>query len=221
MYLLQHLQRRSSWSTPLHDLCHVPDRRLQDCDKPLMRAKGDRRRRRRPSRSPTGPNKGNTGTQTVSTAARHLTSPPSAGYRLPLQTDDPRRWRRYPTERQATPAPPWKADRCAPEDASDWSMKSLDGSRSASADDYCDITLDARPSTNARVCHQGNLASHPGSEVARNTSTVVDSPARHARPAADLRRAPSAKAQHKQEKDRHGRDVTDATGCRHSSRSGG
>ena len=67
---------------------------------------------------------------------------------------------------------------------SDWSMKSLDGSRSIQipADDYCDIlTLGtALPKYyNAKSTIRGNLAS-PGSEVtfsvtANNTSTVVDS----------------------------------------------
>ena len=108
---------------------------------------------------------------------------------------------------------------------SDWSMKSLDGTKSITIpeDDYCDVlTLGtALPKYyNAKSTIKGNLAS-PGSEVtfsvtANNTSTVVDSqpvisdllPCGMTFVEDSVTGGPSGK-----DKTVTVRDVTDATGC--------
>ena len=107
----------------------------------------------------------------------------------------------------------------------DWSMKSLDGTKSITIpeDDYCDVlTLGtALPKYyNAKSTIKGNLAS-PGSEVtfsvtANNTSTVVDSqpvisdllPCGMTFVEGSVTGGPAGK-----EKTVTVRDVTDATGC--------
>ena len=107
----------------------------------------------------------------------------------------------------------------------DWSMKSLDGTKSITIpeDDYCDVlTLGtALPKYyNAKSTIKGNLAS-PGSEVtfsvtANNTSTVVDSqpvisdllPCGMTFVEGSVTGGPSGK-----DKTVTVRDVTDATGC--------
>ena len=107
----------------------------------------------------------------------------------------------------------------------DWSMKSLDGTKSITIpeDDYCDVlTLGtALPKYyNAKSTIKGNLAS-PGSEVtfsvtANNTSTVVDSqpvisdllPCGMTFVEGSVTGGPAGK-----DKTVTARDVTDATGC--------
>ena len=182
----------------------------KDCDKPLMRVKTIDTQTTTPIEITYWTNKGNTGTQTVyrgkafdfsSFAADeyltvfHYKQTIPAGESSILNVAGPVGAGTPTTEdgttyvQADTNSAAWKAGKSdqyvrVQNCVSDWSMKSLDGSRSIQipADDYCDIlTLGtALPKYyNAKSTIKGNLAS-PGSEVtfsvtANNTSTVVDS----------------------------------------------
>ena len=182
----------------------------KDCDKPLMRVKTIDTQTTTPIEITYWTNKGNTGTQTVyrgkafdfsSFAADeyltvfHYKQTIPAGESSILNVAGPVGAGTPTTEdgttyvQADTNSAAWKAGKSdqyvrVQNCVSDWSMKSLDGSRSIQipADDYCDIlTLGtALPKYyNAKSTIRGNLAS-PGSEVtfsvtANNTSTVVDS----------------------------------------------
>ena len=182
----------------------------KDCDKPLMRVKTMDTQTTTPIEITYWTNKGNTGTQTVyrgkafdfsSFAADeyltvfHYKQTIPAGESSILNVAGPVGAGTPTTEdgttyvQADTNSAAWKAGKSdqyvrVQNCVSDWSMKSLDGSRSIQipADDYCDIlTLGtALPKYyNAKSTIKGNLAS-PGSEVtfsvtANNTSTIVDS----------------------------------------------
>ena len=182
----------------------------KDCDKPLMRVHTIDTQTTTPIEITYWTNKGNTGTQTVyrgkafdfsSFAADeyltvfHYKQTIPAGESSILNVAGPVGAGTPTTEdgttyvQADTNSAAWKAGKSdqyvrVQNCVSDWSMKSLDGSRSIQipADDYCDIlTLGtALPKYyNAKSTIRGNLAS-PGSEVtfsvtANNTSTVVDS----------------------------------------------
>ena len=182
----------------------------KDCDKPLMRVKTIDTQTTTPIEITYWTNKGNTGTQTIyrgkafdfsSFAADeyltvfHYKQTIPAGESSILNVAGPVGAGTPTTEdgttyvQADTNSAAWKAGKSdqyvrVQNCVSDWSMKSLDGSRSIQipADDYCDIlTLGtALPKYyNAKSTIKGNLAS-PGSEVtfsvtANNTSTVVDS----------------------------------------------
>ena len=182
----------------------------KDCDKPLMRVKTIDTQTTTPIEITYWTNKGNTGTQTVyrgkafdfsSFAADeyltvfHYKQTIPAGESSILNVAGPVGAGTPTTEdgttyvEADTNSAAWKAGKSdqyvrVQNCVTDWSMKSLDGSRSIQipADDYCDIlTLGtALPKYyNAKSTIKGNLAS-PGSEVtfsvtANNTSTVVDS----------------------------------------------
>ena len=182
----------------------------KDCDKPLMRVKTMDTQTTTPIEITYWTNKGNTGTQTIyrgkafdfsSFAADeyltvfHYKQTIPAGESSILNVAGPVGAGTPTTEdgttyvQADTNSAAWKAGKSdqyvrVQNCVSDWSMKSLDGSRSIQipADDYCDIlTLGtALPKYyNAKSTIKGNLAS-PGSEVtfsvtANNTSTIVDS----------------------------------------------
>ena len=182
----------------------------KDCEKPLMRVKTIDTQTTTPIEITYWTNKGNTGTQTVyrgkafdfsSFAADeyltvfHYKQTIPAGESSILNVAGPVGAGTPTTEdgttyvEADTNSAAWKAGKSdqyvrVQNCVTDWSMKSLDGSRSIQipADDYCDIlTLGtALPKYyNAKSTIKGNLAS-PGSEVtfsvtANNTSTVVDS----------------------------------------------
>ena len=182
----------------------------KDCDKPLMRVHTIDTQTTTPIEITYWTNKGNTGTQTIyrgkafdfsSFAADeyltvfHYKQTIPAGESSILNVAGPVGAGTPTTEdgttyvQADTNSAAWKAGKSdqyvrVQNCVSDWSMKSLDGSRSIQipADDYCDIlTLGtALPKYyNAKSTIKGNLAS-PGSEVtfsvtANNTSTVVDS----------------------------------------------
>ena len=182
----------------------------KDCDKPLMRVHTIDTQTTTPIEITYWTNKGNTGTQTIyrgkafdfsSFAADeyltvfHYKQTIPAGESSILNVAGPVGAGTPTTEdgttyvQADTNSAAWKAGKSdqyvrVQNCVSDWSMKSLDGSRSIQipADDYCDIlTLGtALPKYyNAKSTIRGNLAS-PGSEVtfsvtANNTSTVVDS----------------------------------------------
>ena len=182
----------------------------KDCDNPLMRVHTIDTQTTTPIEITYWTNKGNTGTQTIyrgkafdfsSFAADeyltvfHYKQTIPAGESSILNVAGPVGAGTPTTEdgttyvQADTNSAAWKAGKSdqyvrVQNCVSDWSMKSLDGSRSIQipADDYCDIlTLGtALPKYyNAKSTIRGNLAS-PGSEVtfsvtANNTSTVVDS----------------------------------------------
>lgn len=223
----------------------------KDCDKPLMRVKTIDTQTTTPIEITYWTNKGNTGTQTVyrgkafdfsSFAADeyltvfHYKQTIPAGESSILNVAGPVGAGTPTTEdgttyvQADTNSAAWKAGKSdqyvrVQNCVSDWSMKSLDGSRSIQipADDYCDIlTLGtALPKYyNAKSTIKGNLAS-PGSEVtfsvtANNTSTVVDSqpvisdllPCGMTFVEDSVTGGPAGK-----EKTVTVRDVTDATGC--------
>ena len=223
----------------------------KDCDKPLMRVKTIDTQTTTPIEITYWTNKGNTGTQTVyrgkafdfsSFAADeyltvfHYKQTIPAGESSILNVAGPVGAGTPTTEdgttyvEADTNSAAWKAGKSdqyvrVQNCVSDWSMKSLDGSRSIQipADDYCDIlTLGtALPKYyNAKSTIKGNLAS-PGSEVtfsvtANNTSTVVDSqpvisdllPCGMTFVEDSVTGGPAGK-----EKTVTVRDVTDATGC--------
>ena len=223
----------------------------KDCDKPLMRVKTIDTQTTTPIEITYWTNKGNTGTQTVyrgkafdfsSFAADeyltvfHYKQTIPAGESSILNVAGPVGAGTPTTEdgttyvEADTNSAAWKAGKSdqyvrVQNCVSDWSMKSLDGSRSIQipADDYCDIlTLGtALPKYyNAKSTIKGNLAS-PGSEVtfsvtANNTSTVVDSqpvisdllPCGMTFVEDSVTGGPAGK-----EKTVKVRDVTDATGC--------
>ena len=223
----------------------------KDCDKPLMRVKTIDTQTTTPIEITYWTNKGNTGTQTVyrgkafdfsSFAADeyltvfHYKQTIPAGESSILNVAGPVGAGTPTTEdgttyvQADTNSAAWKAGKSdqyvrVQNCVSDWSMKSLDGSRSIQipADDYCDIlTLGtALPKYyNAKSTIKGNLAS-PGSEVtfsvtANNTSTVVDSqpvisdllPCGMTFVEGSVTGGPAGK-----EKTVTVRDVTDATGC--------
>ena len=223
----------------------------KDCDKPLMRVKTIDTQTTTPIEITYWTNKGNTGTQTVyrgkafdfsSFAADeyltvfHYKQTIPAGESSILNVAGPVGAGTPTTEdgttyvEADTNSAAWKAGKSdqyvrVQNCVTDWSMKSLDGSRSIqiSADDYCDIlTLGtALPKYyNAKSTIKGNLAS-PGSEVtfsvtANNTSTVVDSqpvisdllPCGMTFVEDSVTGGPAGK-----EKTVTVRDVTDATGC--------
>ena len=223
----------------------------KDCDKPLMRVKTIDTQTTTPIEITYWTNKGNTGTQTVyrgkafdfsSFAADeyltvfHYKQTIPAGESSILNVAGPVGAGTPTTEdgttyvQADTNSAAWKAGKSdqyvrVQNCVSDWSMKSLDGSRSIQipADDYCDIlTLGtALPKYyNAKSTIRGNLAS-PGSEVtfsvtANNTSTVVDSqpvisdllPCGMTFVEDSVTGGPAGK-----EKTVTVRDVTDATGC--------
>ena len=223
----------------------------KDCDKPLMRVKTIDTQTTTPIEITYWTNKGNTGTQTVyrgkafdfsSFAADeyltvfHYKQTIPAGESSILNVAGPVGAGTPTTEdgttyvEADTNSAAWKAGKSdqyvrVQNCVSDWSMKSLDGSRSIQipADDYCDIlTLGtALPKYyNAKSTIKGNLAS-PGSEVtfsvtANNTSTVVDSqpvisdllPCGMTFVEGSVTGGPAGK-----EKTVTVRDVTDATGC--------
>ena len=223
----------------------------KDCDKPLMRVKTMDTQTTTPIEITYWTNKGNTGTQTVyrgkafdfsSFAADeyltvfHYKQTIPAGESSILNVAGPVGAGTPTTEdgttyvEADTNSAAWKAGKSdqyvrVQNCVSDWSMKSLDGSRSIQipADDYCDIlTLGtALPKYyNAKSTIKGNLAS-PGSEVtfsvtANNTSTVVDSqpvisdllPCGMTFVEDSVTGGPSGK-----DKTVAVRDVTDATGC--------
>ena len=223
----------------------------KDCDKPLMRVKTIDTQTTTPIEITYWTNKGNTGTQTVyrgkafdfsSFAADeyltvfHYKQTIPAGESSILNVAGPVGAGTPTTEdgttyvQADTNSAAWKAGKSdqyvrVQNCVSDWSMKSLDGSRSIQipADDYCDIlTLGtALPKYyNAKSTIKGNLAS-PGSEVtfsvtANNTSTVVDSqpvisdllPCGMTFVENSVTGGPAGK-----EKTVTVRDVTDATGC--------
>ena len=223
----------------------------KDCDKPLMRVKTMDTQTTTPIEITYWTNKGNTGTQTVyrgkafdfsSFAADeyltvfHYKQTIPAGESSILNVAGPVGAGTPTTEdgttyvEADTNSAAWKAGKSdqyvrVQNCVTDWSMKSLDGSRSIQipADDYCDIlTLGtALPKYyNAKSTIKGNLAS-PGSEVtfsvtANNTSTVVDSqpvisdllPCGMTFVEDSVTGGPAGK-----EKTVTVRDVTDATGC--------
>lgn len=223
----------------------------KDCDKPLMRVHTIDTQTTTPIEITYWTNKGNTGTQTVyrgkafdfsSFAADeyltvfHYKQTIPAGESSILNVAGPVGAGTPTTEdgttyvQADTNSAAWKAGKSdqyvrVQNCVSDWSMKSLDGSRSIQipADDYCDIlTLGtALPKYyNAKSTIKGNLAS-PGSEVtfsvtANNTSTVVDSqpvisdllPCGMTFVEDSVTGGPAGK-----EKTVTVRDVTDATGC--------
>lgn len=223
----------------------------KDCDKPLMRVKTIDTQTTTPIEITYWTNKGNTGTQTVyrgkafdfsSFAADeyltvfHYKQTIPAGESSILNVAGPVGAGTPTTEdgttyvEADTNSAAWKAGKSdqyvrVQNCVTDWSMKSLDGSRSIQipADDYCDIlTLGtALPKYyNAKSTIKGNLAS-PGSEVtfsvtANNTSTVVDSqpvisdllPCGMTFVEDSVTGGPVGK-----EKTVTVRDVTDATGC--------
>ena len=223
----------------------------KDCDKPLMRVKTIDTQTTTPIEITYWTNKGNTGTQTVyrgkafdfsSFAADeyltvfHYKQTIPAGESSILNVAGPVGAGTPTTEdgttyvEADTNSAAWKAGKSdqyvrVQNCVTDWSMKSLDGSRSIQipADDYCDIlTLGtALPKYyNAKSTIKGNLAS-PGSEVtfsvtANNTSTVVDSqpvisdllPCGMTFVEGSVTGGPAGK-----EKTVTVRDVTDATGC--------
>lgn len=223
----------------------------KDCDKPLMRVKTMDTQTTTPIEITYWTNKGNTGTQTIyrgkafdfsSFAADeyltvfHYKQTIPAGESSILNVAGPVGAGTPTTEdgttyvQADTNSAAWKAGKSdqyvrVQNCVSDWSMKSLDGSRSIQipADDYCDIlTLGtALPKYyNAKSTIKGNLAS-PGSEVtfsvtANNTSTVVDSqpvisdllPCGMTFVEDSVTGGPAGK-----EKTVTVRDVTDATGC--------
>ncbi len=223
----------------------------KDCDKPLMRVHTMDTQTTTPIEITYWTNKGNTGTQTIyrgkafdfsSFAADeyltvfHYKQTIPAGESSILNVAGPVGAGTPTTEdgttyvQADTNSAAWKAGKSdqyvrVQNCVSDWSMKSLDGSRSIQipADDYCDIlTLGtALPKYyNAKSTIRGNLAS-PGSEVtfsvtANNTSTVVDSqpvisdllPCGMTFVEGSVTGGPAGK-----EKTVTVRDVTDATGC--------
>ena len=223
----------------------------KDCEKPLMRVKTIDTQTTTPIEITYWTNKGNTGTQTVyrgkafdfsSFAADeyltvfHYKQTIPAGESSILNVAGPVGAGTPTTEdgttyvEADTNSAAWKAGKSdqyvrVQNCVTDWSMKSLDGSRSIQipADDYCDIlTLGtALPKYyNAKSTIKGNLAS-PGSEVtfsvtANNTSTVVDSqpvisdllPCGMTFVEDSVTGGPAGK-----EKTVTVRDVTDATGC--------
>ena len=223
----------------------------KDCSKPLMRVKTMDTQTTTPIEVTYWTNKGNTGTQTIyrgkafdfsSFAADeyltvfHYKQTIPAGESSILNVAGPVGAGTPTTEdgttyvQADTNSAAWKAGKSdqyvrVQNCVSDWSMKSLDGSRSIQipADDYCDIlTLGtALPKYyNAKSTIKGNLAS-PGSEVtfsvtANNTSTVVDSqpvisdllPCGMTFVEGSVTGGPAGK-----EKTVTVRDVTDATGC--------
>lgn len=223
----------------------------KDCDKPLMRVKTIDTQTTTPIEITYWTNKGNTGTQTVyrgkafdfsSFAADeyltvfHYKQTIPAGESSILNVAGPVGAGTPTTEdgttyvQADTNSAAWKAGKSdqyvrVQNCVTDWSMKSLDGSRSIQipADDYCDIlTLGtALPKYyNAKSTIKGNLAS-PGSEVtfsvtANNTSTIVDSqpvisdllPCGMTFVEDSVTGGPAGK-----EKTVTVRDVTDATGC--------
>ena len=223
----------------------------KDCDKPLMRVKTIDTQTTTPIEITYWTNKGNTGTQTVyrgkafdfsSFAADeyltvfHYKQTIPAGESSILNVAGPVGAGTPTTEdgttyvQADTNSAAWKAGKSdqyvrVQNCVTDWSMKSVDGSRSIQipADDYCDIlTLGtALPKYyNAKSTIKGNLAS-PGSEVtfsvtANNTSTVVDSqpvisdllPCGMTFVEDSVTGGPAGK-----EKTVTVRDVTDATGC--------
>ena len=223
----------------------------KDCDKPLMRVHTIDTQTTTPIEITYWTNKGNTGTQTVyrgkafdfsSFAADeyltvfHYKQTIPAGESSILNVAGPVGAGTPTTEdgttyvQADTNSAAWKAGKSdqyvrVQNCVSDWSMKSLDGSRSIQipADDYCDIlTLGtALPKYyNAKSTIKGNLAS-PGSEVtfsvtANNTSTVVDSqpvisdllPCGMTFVEDSVTGGPAGK-----DKTVTVRDVTDATGC--------
>ena len=223
----------------------------KDCEKPLIRVKTIDTQTTTPIEITYWTNKGNTGTQTVyrgkafdfsSFAADeyltvfHYKQTIPAGESSILNVAGPVGAGTPTTEdgttyvEADTNSAAWKAGKSdqyvrVQNCVTDWSMKSLDGSRSIQipADDYCDIlTLGtALPKYyNAKSTIKGNLAS-PGSEVtfsvtANNTSTVVDSqpvisdllPCGMTFVEDSVTGGPAGK-----EKTVTVRDVTDATGC--------
>ena len=223
----------------------------KDCDKPLMRVHTIDTQTTTPIEITYWTNKGNTGTQTIyrgkafdfsSFAADeyltvfHYKQTIPAGESSILNVAGPVGAGTPTTEdgttyvQADTNSAAWKAGKSdqyvrVQNCVSDWSMKSLDGSRSIQipADDYCDIlTLGtALPKYyNAKSTIRGNLAS-PGSEVtfsvtANNTSTIVDSqpvisdllPCGMTFVEGSVTGGPSGK-----DKTVTVRDVTDATGC--------
>ena len=223
----------------------------KDCSKPLMRVKTMDTQTTTPIEITYWTNKGNTGTQTIyrgkafdfsSFAADeyltvfHYKQTIPAGESSILNVAGPVGAGTPTTEdgttyvQADTNSAVWKAGKSdqyvrVQNCVSDWSMKSLDGSRSIQipADDYCDIlTLGtALPKYyNAKSTIRGNLAS-PGSEVtfsvtANNTSTIVDSqpvisdllPCGMTFVEGSVTGGPSGK-----DKTVTVRDVTDATGC--------
>ena len=223
----------------------------KDCSKPLMRVKTMDTQTTTPIEITYWTNKGNTGTQTIyrgkafdfsSFAADeyltvfHYKQTIPAGESSILNVAGPVGAGTPTTEdgttyvQADTNSAAWKAGKSdkyvrVQNCVSDWSMKSLDGSRSIQipADDYCDIlTLGtALPKYyNAKSTIKGNLAS-PGSEVtfsvtANNTSTIVDSqpvisdllPCGMTFVEGSVTGGPGGK-----EKTVTVRDVTDATGC--------
>ena len=223
----------------------------KDCDKPLMRVKTIDTQTTTPIEITYWTNKGNTGTQTVyrgkafdfsSFAADeyltvfHYKQTIPAGESSILNVAGPVGAGTPTTEdgttyvQADTNSAAWKAGKSdqyvrVQNCVTDWSMKSLDGSRSIQipADDYCDIlTLGtALPKYyNAKSTIKGNLGS-PGSEVtfsvtANNTSTIVDSqpvisdllPCGMTFVEDSVTGGPAGK-----EKTVTVRDVTDATGC--------
>ena len=223
----------------------------KDCDKPLMSVKTIDTQTTTPIEITYWTNKGNTGTQTVyhgkafdfsSFAADeyltvfHYKQTIPAGESSILNVAGPVGAGTPTTEdgttyvEADTNSAAWKAGKSdqyvrVQNCVTDWSMKSLDGSRSIQipADDYCDIlTLGtALPKYyNVKSTIKGNLA-FPGSEVtfsvtANNTSTVVDSqpvisdllPCGMTFVEDSVTGGPAGK-----EKTVTVRDVTDATGC--------
>ena len=223
----------------------------KDCSKPLMRVKTMDTQTTTPIEITYWTNKGNTGTQTIyrgkafdfsSFAADeyltvfHYKQTIPAGESSILNVAGPVGAGTPTTEdgttyvQADTNSAAWKAGKSdqyvrVQNCVTDWSMKSLDGSRSIQipADDYCDIlTLGtALPKYyNAKSTIKGNLAS-PGSEVtfsvtANNTSTVVDSqpvisdllPCGMTFVEDSVTGGPAGK-----DKTVTVRDVTDATGC--------
>ena len=223
----------------------------KDCDKPLMRVKTIDTQTTTPIEITYWTNKGNTGTQTVYRGKAfdfssfvadeyltvfHYKQTIPAGESSILNVAGPVGAGTPTTEdgttyvEADTNSAAWKAGKSdqyvrVQNCVTDWSMKSLDGSRSIQipADDYCDIlTLGtALPKYyNAKSTIKGNLAS-PGSEVtfsvtANNTSTVVDSqpvisdllPCGMTFVEDSVTGGPAGK-----EKTVTVRDVTDATGC--------
>ena len=182
----------------------------KDCDKPLMRVHTIDTQTTTPIEITYWTNKGNTGTQTIYrgkafdfssfaadeylTVFRYKQTIPAGESSIlnvagPVGAGTPTTEDGTTYVQADTNSAAWKAGKSdqyvrVQNCVSDWSMKSLDGSRSIQipADDYCDIlTLGtALPKYyNAKSTIRGNLAS-PGSEVtfsvtANNTSTVVDS----------------------------------------------
>ena len=223
----------------------------KDCDKPLMRVHTIDTQTTTPIDITYWTNKGTTGTQTVyrgkafdfsSFAADeyltvfHYKQTIPAGESSILNVAGPVGAGTPTTEDGVTyvdvdkNAAAWKAGKSdqwvrIQNCVTDWSMKSLDGTKSITIpeDDYCDVlTLGtALPKYyNAKSTIKGNLAS-PGSEVtfsvtANNTSTVVDSqpvisdllPCGMTFVEDSVTGGPSGK-----DKTVTVRDVTDATGC--------